>query len=52
MEEWIKKLWFIDTAESFSAIREKDAILFAGKIDATRDQHAEQTKSVSESRYE
>jgi hypothetical protein len=30
-DEWIKKLWYIYTMESYSAIRKNEIMLFAGK---------------------
>jgi hypothetical protein len=30
-EEWIKEMWFIDTVEYYSAIKNKDSMIFAGK---------------------
>ena len=30
-EEWIQKMWFINTMEYYSAIKNKDILSFAGK---------------------
>jgi hypothetical protein len=34
-EEWIKKTWYIITMEYYLAIKNKDIVNFAGKIDGT-----------------
>jgi hypothetical protein len=30
-DEWIKKMWYLDTIEFYSAIRKNEAMLFASK---------------------
>jgi hypothetical protein len=40
-EEWIQKMWFIYTMEYYSAIKSKDILSFAGKMDGTRKYHPE-----------
>ena len=40
-EECIKEMWFICTMEYYSAIKDKDIMNFAGKMDGTRKYHPE-----------
>ena len=37
MDEWIKKIWYIQTMEYYSAVKKNEIISFAANIDATRD---------------
>ena len=37
MDEWIKKIWYIQTMEYYSVIKKNEIISFAANIDATRD---------------
>jgi hypothetical protein len=40
-KEWIQKMWFIYTMQYYSAIKNKDILSFARKMDGTRKYHSE-----------
>ena len=47
-EEWIKKMWYINTIECYSAIKQNKIMSFAATWMDPRDYHIEQRKSERE----
>ena len=41
---WIRKMWYIYTMESYSALKKNDTMPFAGTCYGTRDSHSEGSK--------
>ena len=44
IDNWIRKMWYIYTMESYSALKKNDTMPFAGTCYGTRDSHSEGSK--------